>query len=281
MTSYFANKQIAFLTQHGKEHVVKAILEPALDCEIHHETGYNTDLLGTFSRDIARLGTQLETARKKAQKAITLSGLPIGLASEGAFGPDPFTGMLNWNSEILLLLDKAKGLEIIGRSQGPAHCGHILTADWTELETFARRNTFPQSHLILRPECVDDPRIFKGISDWNTLKQQFEHALNLSASGVVFVELDLRAYANPNRMKIISLAAQDLVSRIASCCPSCHLPGYSTVEGISGLPCSDCGAPTHMLLGEIWQCVPCGYRDTVWKSSSINADAMYCDRCNP
>lgn len=280
MSAFFANQQIAFLTQHGKERVVRAALEPALGCVIHHETGFNTDLFGTFARDIARQGSQLDAARKKAHMAISLSGLTIGLASEGAFGPDPFTGMFTWNTEILLLLDKERGLEIIGRAQAPARSAHLLTADWAELEAFAIREEFPEHRLILRPESEDDPRICKDIADWQTLKQRFESALGQSASGSVFVESDLRAHANPTRMKTIESAAHDLVKRAASCCPACRTPGYAAVEGVRGLPCAACGNPTEMLRGEIWHCVPCGHKDTVWRTE-ISADARYCQYCNP
>ena len=41
----------------------------------------------------SRAGTQIEAARKKARLGMELAGLPLGLASEGAFGPDPMTGM--------------------------------------------------------------------------------------------------------------------------------------------------------------------------------------------
>ena len=68
-------------------------------------TGYDTDQLGTFTRDIPRPGSQLEAARRKARMGMSLSGLPVGLASEGSFAPDPFTGMFTWNVEMLVLID--------------------------------------------------------------------------------------------------------------------------------------------------------------------------------
>lgn len=281
MSSPFANRQIAFLTQHGKEHVVRGVLEPALGCLIHHETGFNTDLLGTFSRDVARSGSQLDAARKKAKIAMALSGLPMGLASEGAFSPDPFTGMFTWNSEVLLLLDEKTGIEIVGQSQGPARFGHLLTADWAELESFAIREGFPEHHLILRPEHEEDPRIHKGIADWNSLKLQFDSTRGQAASGLVFIESDLRAHANPTRMKTIEQAANDLVKRAGSYCPTCHSPGYSAVEGIRGLPCAGCGSPTERLLGEVWRCSPCGYRNTVQRTGASSAEARFCSYCNP
>ena len=80
--SRYRGQSIALLTQHGKERVIAPALEPALDCRVQLVTGYDTDQLGTFTRDKPRPGTQLEAARRKARVGMTLSGLPVGLVLE-------------------------------------------------------------------------------------------------------------------------------------------------------------------------------------------------------
>ena len=94
--------QVALLTQHGKQDLLRAPLERALGCQLLHTSAYDTDTLGTFTGDVARDGSQREAARKKAQIAIDLTGAQVGLASEGAFDTDPFTGLMPWNTEVLL-----------------------------------------------------------------------------------------------------------------------------------------------------------------------------------
>ena len=84
---------VALLTQHGKEQVITPVLELLLGCRIERVSGYDTDLLGTFTRDVPRAGTQLEAARRKARVGMQLAGRPLGLASEGSFGPDPMLGV--------------------------------------------------------------------------------------------------------------------------------------------------------------------------------------------
>ena len=101
MTPRYQGQMIALLTQHGKEKVIAPVLEPALGCQVVRVEGFDTDSLGTFIRDMARVGSQLDAARRKAQVGMELSGCPVGLASEGSFGPDPFTGMFSWNIELL------------------------------------------------------------------------------------------------------------------------------------------------------------------------------------
>lgn len=105
---------VALLTQHGKERVIAPLLDAALGMRVERVDGYDTDRLGTFTREIARAGTQLEAARRKAHIGMELAGLPLGLASEGSFGPDPVAGLLPWNVEILVFVDRERGLEITG-----------------------------------------------------------------------------------------------------------------------------------------------------------------------
>lgn len=113
------------------------MLAPVLGCRVELVGGYDADRLGTFTRDIPRLGTQIETAREKARIGMELAGLPLGLASEGAFGLDPLAGMLPWNVEILVLIDDENDLELIGMAQGGGGHAHSRTGDWSAAENLA------------------------------------------------------------------------------------------------------------------------------------------------
>lgn len=150
----YAESRVALLTRHGKEGVIAPVLDAALGCRVERVTGYDTDLLDTFTRDIPRAGMQLEAARKKARIGMELSGLPLGLASEGSFGPDPMAGMFPWNVEFLIFLDDERGLEVVGIAQGKAIFSHLLTDDWAAVEAYARQAGFPAHHLVVRPEGI-------------------------------------------------------------------------------------------------------------------------------
>ncbi len=277
----YSGRRVALLTQHGKERVLAPVLEPALGCRVERVTGYDTDLLGTFTRDIPRAGAQLEAARTKARLGMQLAGLPLGLASEGSFGPDPFTGMFPWNVEFLIWIDDELELEIVGVAQGKTNFSHVLAASWEEAETFARFAGFPEHHLVVRPEHENDPRLIKGIADWTALRAAFEQALRESESRRVFLETDMRAHANPTRMEVIRLAAEDLVKKLNALCPACGLPGFWIVERLSGLPCADCGAPTRETRAEIHGCLKCAHRETRSRTDRQTADPGRCDYCNP
>ncbi len=190
VSELYADRQIALLTQHGKETAIAFVLDAALGCRVERVTGYDTDLLGTFTRDIPRAGTQLEAARRKARIGMELAGLSLGLASEGSFGPDPMMGMFAWNVELLIWIDAERGLEVAGAAQGKTNFAHVLAASWQEAEAFARQAGFPGHFLVVRPEGENDPRIRKGIAERVELKAAFAWALEQSASRRVFLETD-------------------------------------------------------------------------------------------
>ncbi len=280
-TPRHTGRQVALLTQHGKEQVIAPVLEPGLGCVIAHVKGFDTDQLGTFTRETPRPGSQLDAARRKARKGMELSGLPVGLASEGSFGPDPFTGMFPWNVELLVWIDDHLGIEVVGMAQGAARSGHLQTGDWAEVEAYAVRQGFPQHQLVLRPEGADDPRIHKGIADPDRLKACFNECIALARNRQVFAETDLRAFANPSRMRHIEQAATDLLARLQSACPACDTPGYWVTERQAGLPCADCGLPTASYRSEVWTCGRCQHREVRARTDCIVAEPRHCSRCNP
>lgn len=273
--------RVALLTQHGKEQVIAPVLHSAQGCVVQLVSGYDTDLLGTFTRDVPRIGTQLEAARKKARKGMDMSGLSIGLASEGAFGCDPMLGVLPWNTELVLWIDADQGYEVIGLAQGGAMFGHQVVTEWSQVERFALQWGFPEHHVVARPEGEGDRRIRKGISSWQALEDAFACARGEASNGQVFLETDVRAFANPTRMKMIRSATEDLAARLASTCPACGIPGFWPSERVPGLPCGLCSAPTSVARADVWGCVKCLHRERHERQGEATADPARCDFCNP
>ena len=267
--------------QARKERVIAPVLEPAIGCRLQRVAGYDTDLLGTFTRDIPRAGTQIEAARKKARIGMELSGLSLGLASEGSFGLDPMMGMLPWNVEFLIWIDDRLGLEIVGVAQGKTNSAHVLAATWEDVEAFARQAGFPEHHLTVRPQDEHDPRLSKDIAEWEKLREVFSSTCAQAANARAFIETDMRAHANPTRMENIRPAAEDLVKKLRSPCPACATPGFWIVERIAGLPCGDCCAPTRETRAEVHGCLKCAHRVTREQTGRTYADPGRCDWCNP
>lgn len=273
------------MTQHGKQDLVRAPLEAALRCRLVHTSAYDTDKLGTFTREVDRQGSQLDAARAKARIGMTLTGAHLGLASEGAFGPDPFGGLMPWNTELLLWVDQDLGIEVSGIAHGPAHNAQRAVQTVNELKAFATEAGFPSHHLVVRPasndQRADHPEMRKGLQDMEALIEAFHWAQAHASQQTVFVENDLRAFANPTRQAIIWQAAQNLIPKLQSLCPHCHSPGFWIAQHTPGLPCKSCLQPTRLPIAEVWRCPKCAHETHQPSSAGQWADPSRCPYCNP
>ena len=276
----YAGASFALLTKHAKEQTIVPRLARALGANVSVINTFDTDTLGTFTREVPRFGSQLDAARKKAELAIELSGCPLGLGSEGSFTPGPF-GLGTFNLEVITLVDRERGLEITGAIRETGHQASGTLETWEPLADFAQKIKFPSHALVLRPNDENDPRIHKDLTDWEKLRTAFEGCRALSKSGAVFVESDLRAHRNPTRMRNIGAACEDLIVRMLRFCPSCESPGFGLARLESGLPCSWCGTPTNDWKAEEFRCVACIHTESRPRQNLAAADPGQCPLCNP
>ena len=277
----YRHQKVALLTKHGKESIIAPILWRTLGCQVEHISAVDTDELGTFDRLVDRQGTQLQTARRKAHMGIDSSPYQLGVASEGSFVPDPFSGFMPWNVEIVIFVDDLQGIEVVGMAQGSAMAMGRFVRDIDELMQFAQDAGFPSHQLVLRPESENDHRVRKGIDDLAKLKDAFIETLAESGNGRVYAENDLRAFCNPTRQRMIAQATEDLAQKLMSCCPLCHRPGFWKTKTESGRLCGQCGAATRLPLCETWGCAHCGHQQHVSLDHLPKAHAAECDVCNP
>jgi hypothetical protein len=189
--------------------------------------------------------------------------------------------MIPWNNELVLLIDQKHGLEISGFSSAPAQSDHSYVTHWEELKKFADGALFPSHYLVIKPTDEYHPQSKKGIHTIADLKESFEWAKSLSAKGVVYVENDLRAFANPSRMENIRKATVDLANKMNSLCPQCQTPGFWIKDVKRGLPCNACGLPTDQEIAKIWRCLKCEYEETEGMKVLKFADPSKCNHCNP
>ena len=281
MPSDYQNKKASLLTKHGKEEIIGPILARSHQLEVELITTIDTDDLGTFDRLVQRKETQFQTVRKKAKLAIQHGRHSLGMASEGSFILDPFSGFMPWNVEMVILIDEINDLEIVGVAQGIAKSMSRLVSCLSELNDFANESGFPSHHLMMRPESENDLRVVKGICDAHDLEKYFFQSLKLSRNQKVFVENDLRAFCNPTRQIMIAKATDDLANKLSSKCPQCDRPGFWKSKAESGLPCKACGLPTRVPINEIWSCRSCKYHSRMNHTHLMVADPSSCDFCNP
>ena len=277
----FSKRSASLLTKHGKEKVIGEVLNTEVDCLVAHTSAYDTDLLGTFTQETPRYGSQLDAARKKAIIGMELLKLDLGLANEGAFLSDPHTGTIPWNNELLVLIDQKHNLELTGFSSGPAQNESGYVTHLEELKKFADSALFPSHYLVIKPTDEYHPQSRKGIHELAELKDAFDWAKSLSSKGIVYVENDLRAFANPTRMENIRKAAINLANKMNSICPQCNTPGFWVTDVKRGLPCNACGLATDEEIAKIWSCIQCEHKQTEGMKVFRFADPSKCKHCNP
>ncbi len=278
---FFRSSDIAFLTKHKKELLISPILEPFLGVKVLPVDGFDTDTLGSFTRDVKRVDNQLETARKKARIGMELGKTRMGIGSEGSFTMDPYFGYLSWNTEMVVFIDDVHDLEIVGLAEGPAKVLQTIGQSYKEIEKIATNFGFPDYHMILRPDTDDNPNILKNISTLEQLEDGVRQCLQISRDGVVHIENDLRSYACPSRQEMIKLATINLLLKMYSLCPQCNRPGYWVTEVKNGLPCVHCHFPTSLVKSQIFSCQKCGFSKEIERTDIEFADQENCGYCNP
>jgi hypothetical protein len=269
---------IAVGTRHGKHHQLAPAFAEILGAHLIAPRDVDTDQFGTFTGEITRSIPALAAARAKARLAITISGLPFGLASEASYGSVPNAGWCG-HEELLVFIDDNRGIEIVEGYRTSMMPGLTRRAtSFAELASLG--DGWPAQALIVRPAvggAASD--IVKGITDAEQLRCTIAAAAQLSADGYAVVEPDLRAHHNPTRQAVLTRLAGTLAYRLATSCPSCGTPGYGRGDTQPGLPCRICRTPTDLVFADLHECQTCTHRSTHPRPEPA-ADPSCCPNCN-
>lgn len=269
-------------TMHGKEEAISPVLSATLGVTVEVPKYFDTDRFGTFTRDIRRVGTQLEAARAKAVAAMELTGLDLAVSSEGSFGTHPDLPFLPSNLELVLLVDKKHKIEIAGHFRSStvmAQGLEVLTVDDAVAAAIAWG--FPGQGVIVRLSKFSNQNIYKDVSSVVELREVVTKLLLQSSLNTVYIETDMRAHRCPTRMDTIKEAAASLVKNCQSQCPRCGCPGFVVVDTIVGLPCRDCRLPTDDALAIKLLCQKCHHAEQKPVSDAVSAEPGQCAFCNP
>lgn len=171
----YKNKYCVLNTLHSKSEVIAPTFMNELGIKVIEERG-DTDQLGTFSGEVERLGTMLEVLKKKCEMGMELSGIKLGIASEGAFGPHPMSQILVCDCEMLIFIDKENDFFVFETiiSDNTNYNSKVLKEE-KEFLSFAKIIKFPSHGIILRPLDGDDKSIiFKGIRKLKEFHEAFK-----------------------------------------------------------------------------------------------------------
>lgn len=268
----------AIATKHGKQRQFGPPLDRLLGLELV-VAAVDTDQLGTFSGEVPRTGSPLDTARRKARWAIDHTGARIGLASEGSFGPHPDVPFVAIGAELALCLDAHEGLEIVERVVSTdTNYQHLQVGDLPIPPMFLESVGFPSHALVVSPPGELTP-MFKGLVDLDDV----EHAVAccVDRSGSALIQTDMRAHLNPTRQRALAEVADRLARRLATLCPVCAAPGWGIVAVETGLPCEWCAQPTPLVAYDMFGCARAGCEARTREPRVDLAPAGECPTCNP
>lgn len=274
-----APRVVALATKHGKQDQFDGPFRSHLNWSLRLAE-IDTDTFGTFTPETERTLSAAATAEAKARAGMRATGLEVGLASEGSFGPHPHSSMIALAVEIAVCVDDRRGLVLAEQHHTTetnfAHA-HVRSArelpDW-----YLEGAKFPSHGLVVHPRHCPVPAR-KGIHDLDRLVAAIDAAATASDDGYATVQTDKRAHHNPTRQRAIAIVAERLALRIATPCPSCAAPGFGLTEVIFGLPCDWCAGPTDLPAAQVFGCFRCDYRAR--EGVAQLADPGQCPRCNP
>jgi len=266
-------------TKHNKGILVSPAFSKHLEMRVE-EVSVDTDELGTFSGEIERVGSVREVVIKKAELGISVSGNPIGIASEGSIGADPLLPFINSDIELMALVDQERSLVIIESLRSTEIVAQTTKiSKESEIDKFLTQADFPNHALILRSEDKQVSFCEKGIRDRKSLDLAI--LKGLKDFPTLVLESDLRAHCSPSRQKNITALAEKLALRLIHLCPECAAPGWGVVSHKKGLPCQECGEISEGALAqEIQGCGRCEFTE-LGKTLAESIDPAQCQLCNP
>ncbi|WP_375481298.1 DUF6671 family protein [uncultured Mycobacterium sp.] len=276
----YAGALVVMGTMHGKEKQVAQAFQDVLGARVVAPRGLDTDQFGTFTGDVDRRLSPIETARAKARLAMTSTGCSYGIASEATYSTQ--YAVLAVHEEILLFIDDVLDIEVVEGVNTPGAPGSPQTVrSASEAVDAARTFGFPEQGAAVKTMVCGNIRVFgKGLTDSGALAGTVEAALHASDTGEACVEPDLRAHHNPSRREVLTRLADRLAHRLATRCPACASPGYGKVAVSTGLPCAACGFPTSLIAADIHGCPACEYRRSIPRACAT-AEPRWCENCNP
>jgi hypothetical protein len=283
MSAYSAHKKVVLATMHQKEQVIAPVLQEQLGWDVWVPDDFDTDQFGTFTREKARRGTQLESARAKAPAAMGRYPEPLGVAGQGGFGAHPQVPLLQRNLELVVLLDDEAGVEVVGAASSTkvvAKSTGVASAE--EALQVASEWGFPEQGVIMRRSEQSSRGIAKELRTQEALAAAVSQRLRWPWNKRVTLETDMRAHRCPARQETIAAATRELVARYQQRCPNCQAPGFATATLASTAVCQQCKLPTDVPAEEMITCQVCQYHKVrAIPGVPATVGPGQCVRCNP
>ena len=119
----------------------------------------------------------LDAATRKARLGMSVMGLPLGIASEGTFGPHPAIPFMPAGIELLVFVDEERQVVIAESLVAEAtNFDHLIVSPGDALDAFLKQIGFPAHGLIVRPnEGGLIEALVKGVVEKSALNRAIIH----------------------------------------------------------------------------------------------------------
>lgn len=270
-----------FATKHDKTELVVPHFGALLDVSVV-PVDFDTDTFGTFSGEVAREGSALDTALRKARVGAESSVDSLGIGSEGTIGPSHQLPLLTANAEIVAFVDLRRGISVTEHTISHSIRTIAMTVQpHGNYHAALAAGGFPDHGVIVKPADGELTPMFKGLHSFADVDSAVRVCSISSADGKARIESDFRANHCPSRRPAIAEAGHRLALRLRACCPTCSAPGWGVVTYERGVPCSLCGEIVDLPTREVLGCTACGEQRPAVRPIRTSIDPSRCPLCNP
>jgi hypothetical protein len=230
-----------------------------MGAEIVVAPNLDTDTLGTFSGEVPRPDALVETSLLKAELVFRAMDVDCGIASEGSYGPIDRVPLNPGGVEIMAFVDRKRGIRLVETLVTHRTNWRLLRfkAGDPSIAAAATALGFPTYGVFALRHDFSEP--IKGLSTLDDVVSAMRQQAEASPNGESVLIADMRAHVNPLRMKVLRALSFKLAKRLLALCPACGAPGFGHIDSRRGLPCEDCGEPTHWIDFEVDGCNACGH----------------------
>ena len=281
MNAHFGYKgQTAHIvTKHAKAEIIGPALWEKLGMTLATYEA-DTDQFGTFSGEIDRKESPLQTAIQKARLARDWIGAEICIASEGTIGPNPSFPVTISNVETIVFMDFANDIVIhqtFVSSEIYSYCTRLKSPG--EVDGSIKQLKLDDQAMIVKSSYENAVFVKKGLKSIDDIQSAVAQAVSIS--GEAILEPDFRAMHSASRRENIRKCAILLAQKISSTCPRCNRPGWSGSPSAATKACLSCGSKrTTIAIGDEFRCEGCNHIEQR-NEANTSCEAQYCLVCNP
>ncbi len=256
----YTGGRIGLATIHAKERAIAPPFRRLMDANVVVAPGLDTDKLGTFSGEVPRPDALVETSLLKAELVFRTMDVDCAVASEGSYGPIDRLPLNPGGLEIMAFVDRKRGIRMVETLTTHRTNWRLMSFEAGDpaVPQAVKSLGFPEYGVFVICSSAGDHPI-KDLKTLDDVVAAVNQEARRSDDGKALIVADMRAHRNPTRMKVLRALAWKLAKRLATLCPKCSAPGFGHLHSPRGLPCENCGEPTHWIDFEVDGCACCGH----------------------